>query len=165
MDRITIVYLERKGRMTILLDRFFPTDSARVRKLLKTINADYEHRDELRETVVRHCRERAQKLMDSRRELANRLVNYRTEAEELQPRIDRLSDQTEMLQQYVATFCKQGSCYHRQLKTLEAELKGLKDRQRSLFSMAEDCRRQFNRAGKEAERLLKNVEVIAHERK
>lgn len=45
MEELRIKY--DRGKMVVILDNFFPTSRARLKKLLKVIDLDYEHRDEL----------------------------------------------------------------------------------------------------------------------
>lgn len=151
--------------MTVMLDAFFPTDAARLRKLLSIIDEDYEHRDELRAVVVQHCGQRAQALMDGRSDLANQAINYHTKATELQPEIDKMARQVDTLQRYVKTYCKRGGQgYRQQLKELKAQLKEIKEQQRHALTLYRDYQRRFVGAEKEAEKLKKNVEVAKHER-
>lgn len=162
---INITFHQGMGHMTVVLDEFFPTDAARVRKLLSIIDEDYEHRDELRAVVVQHCGQRAQALMDGRSDLANQAVNYHTKATELQPEIDKMARQVDTLQRYVKTYCKRGGQgYRQQLKELKAQLKEVKKQQRHALTLYRDYQRRFVGAEKEAEKLKKNVEVAKHER-
>ena len=66
---ISFTFNEGRGHMAIVLDLFFPTAATRLRKLLKLIDEDYEHRDELRATIVQHCGQRASALLDGRKDL------------------------------------------------------------------------------------------------
>ena len=162
---INITFHQGMGHMTVVLDEFFPTDATRLRKLLSIIDEDYEHRDELRAVVVQHCGQRAQALMDSRSDLANRAVDYHTKATELQPEIDKLARQIDSLQQYIKTYCKRGGQgYRQQLKELKAQLKDIKEQQRHALTLYRDYQRRFVGAEKEAEKLKKNVEVAKDER-
>lgn len=162
---INITFHQGMEHMTVVLDEFFPTDATRLRKLLSIIDEDYEHRDELRAVVVQHCGQRAQALMDSRSDLANRAVDYHTKATELQPEIDKLARQIDSLQQYIKTYCKRGGQgYRQQLKELKAQLKDIKEQQRHALTLYRDYQRRFVGAEKEAEKLKKNVEVAKHER-
>ncbi|ANU54905.1 hypothetical protein I5Q82_05490 [Acutalibacter muris] len=162
---INITFHQGMGHMTVMLDAFFPTDAARLRKLLSIIDEDYEHRDELRAVVVQHCGQRAQALMDGRSDLANQAINYHTKATELQPEIDKMARQVDTLQRYVKTYCKRGGQgYRQQLKELKAQLKEIKEQQRHALTLYRDYQRRFVGAEKEAEKLKKNVEVAKHER-
>lgn len=45
MEELRIKY--DRGKMVVILNSFFPTSRTRLKKLLKVIDLDYEHRDEL----------------------------------------------------------------------------------------------------------------------
>lgn len=51
MEELRIKY--DRGKMIVILDNFFPTSRARLKKLLKVIDLDYEHRGELIEHLKR----------------------------------------------------------------------------------------------------------------
>ena len=159
---ISFTFNEGRGRMTIVLDKFFPTDATRLRKLLKLVDEDYEHRDELRATIVRHCGQRASALLDGRRDLANKAVEQHTRATEMQPEIDKLTGQIERLTEYCKT--KEGRAYREQLKELKAKLKDLKQRQRDALASYRDYQREFVSAENLANRLKKNAEVADYDK-
>ena len=149
-----------RGHATIVLDKFFPTDATRLRKLLKMVDED-EHWDELRAIIVRHCGRRASDLLDGRKDLANKAVEYHTKATELQPEIDKLTGQIGAMQKYIKTFCSKrgGQGYQDQLKELKAKLKNKKEEQRTALSAYRDYQRQFVSAETQAKKLKKNAEV------
>lgn len=154
---IYITYHNGLGHMTVVLDKFFPTDATRVRKLLKVIDEDYEHRDELRAAIVQHCGQRAQELLDSRKFLANRAVDMHTRATELQPEIDKLTRQVESMEAYCKT--RSGRCYREKLKELKARQKEMTAQRRFYLQKFKEYQREFASAEKKAERLKKNAEV------
>lgn len=45
MEELRIKY--DRGKMVVILNNFFPTSRTRLKKLLKVIDLDYEHKDEL----------------------------------------------------------------------------------------------------------------------
>lgn len=49
MEELRIKY--DRGKMVVILDNFFPTSRARLKKLLKVIDLDYEHSEELIEQL------------------------------------------------------------------------------------------------------------------
>lgn len=49
MEELRIKY--DRGKMVVILDNFFPTSRTRLKKLLKVIDLDYEHSDELIEQL------------------------------------------------------------------------------------------------------------------
>lgn len=60
MDHLlSIIY--PSGRMDIYMDRFFPIDQARLRKLLRVVDMA-DNRDELRKQSADFCRARAEEL-------------------------------------------------------------------------------------------------------
>jgi hypothetical protein len=158
---ISFTFNDGRGHMTIVLDEFFPTDATRLRKLLKTIDEDYEHRDELRAIIVQHCGQRASALLDGRRDLANKAIEQHTRATEMQPDIDKLTDQIKRLTEYCKA--KEGRAYRGQLKELKAKLKDMKQRQRDALASYRDCQRKFVSAGNRANRLKKNAEVADYD--
>jgi len=159
---ISFTFNEGRGHMTIVLDKFFPTDATRLRKLLKLVDEDYEHRDELRTIIVQHCGQRASALLDGRRDLANKAVEQHTRATEMQPEIDKLTGQIERLAEYCKT--KEGRAYREQLKELKAKLKDLKQRQRDALASYRDYQREFVSAENRANRLKKNAEVADYDK-
>ena len=157
---ISFTFNEGRGHMTIVLDKFFPTDATRLRKLLKLVDEDYEHRDELRAIIVQHCGQRASALLDGRKDLANKAVEQHTRATEMQPEIDKLTGQIERLQYSAA----EGRAYRGQLKELKAKLKDLKQRQRDALASYRDYQREFVSAENRANRLKKNAEVADYDK-
>lgn len=154
-----------RGHATIVLDKFFPTDATRLRKLLKMVDED-EHRDELRAIIVQHCGRRASDLLDGRKDLANKAVEYHTKATELQPEIDKLTGQIDAMQKYIKTFCSKrgGQGYRGQLKELKAKLKNKKEEQRTALSAYRDYQRQFVSSENQAKKLKKNAEVADYDK-
>ena len=159
---ISFTLNEGRGHMTIVLDKFFPTSATRLRKLLKLVDEDYEHRDELRATIVQHCGQRASALLDGRKDLANKAVEQHTRATEMQPEIDKLTGRIERLAEYCKT--KEGRAYREQLKELKAKLKDLKQRQRDALASYRDYQREFVSAENRANRLKKNAEVADYDK-
>ena len=135
---ISFTFNEGRGHMTIVLDKFFPTDATRLRKLLKLVDEDYEHRDELRAIIVQHCGQRASALLDGRKDLANKAVEH--------------------------CKTKEGRAYREQLKELKAKLKDLKQRQRDALASYRDYQREFVSAENRANRLKKNAEVADYDK-
>lgn len=158
---ISFTFNEGRGHMTIVLDKFFPTDATRLRKLLKLVD-EAECRDELRAAIVQHCGRRASAFMDGQKDLANKAVGYHTKATELQPEIDKLAGQIERLAEYCKT--KEGRVYREQLKELKAKLKDKKQEQRDALASYRDYQRKFVSAENQANRLKKNAEVADYDK-
>ena len=64
LHTITIVWGEfgtsNKGEMEIVVERFFPCSQADFRKLLKTINMDWEHRKKILDELKEYFRQQAE---------------------------------------------------------------------------------------------------------
>lgn len=65
MEPITIRW--ETGYMTINPDAFFPTSTARIRKLLRVVALDFEHQDVIRMQLAGACESRAQEILDGRK--------------------------------------------------------------------------------------------------
>lgn len=157
---ISFTFNGGKGRATIVLDKFFPTNATRLRKLLKMVDEDYRHRDELRAAIVRHCRQRASDLLDGQKDLASKVVEYRTKAAEMQSDIDRLTEQAGRLQEYVKALKHgQSKAYREQLRRLKDKLSAEKQAQRFALASYRDCQRRFVSAENSAGKLKKNAEA------
>ena len=83
MEPITIRW--ETGYMTINPDAFFPTSTARIRKLLRVVALDFEHQDVIRMQLAGACESRAQEILDGRKSLANEAVNHHQKAADLEP--------------------------------------------------------------------------------
>lgn len=141
------------GFMDVILDAFFPTSAARVRKLLRIIELDYAHRDELMNQVLQYCTERAQRTMDSRKGLANEAVDSRQRAADLQPRIDQCKRRILSIETYTKEM-------RSRMKAAKEELKKLESMQRAERAASKKKMKEFELAEKKAQQLWKNAEVI-----
>lgn len=72
------------GHMEISPDVFFPTSTARIRKLLRVVALDFEHQDDIRMQLARACESRAQELK-KKREFEATAEKLRQNAEVLRP--------------------------------------------------------------------------------
>lgn len=54
------------GHMEINPDVFFPTSTARIRKLLRVVALDFPHQDDLRMQMARYCEDRAEEILSDR---------------------------------------------------------------------------------------------------
>lgn len=62
MDELKIRY--RYGQMTIILENFFPSSQKDLKKLLKVIELDWDHKDELIEQITTWIKHRISYLDD-----------------------------------------------------------------------------------------------------
>lgn len=83
-----ILYIKWKnGYMNINMDRFFPCTKVKFNKLLKVIELDWQHRDELRETLKVYFQERVLNLPKEAKELRNKASIHRMKAADLKEQI------------------------------------------------------------------------------
>ena len=61
---IKFSYNDGKGHATIWLDRFLPTNQKRFTKLIRMIDLDYEHYEELRGRIAGYIEERTTELRE-----------------------------------------------------------------------------------------------------
>lgn len=67
----------QNGQMNIHLHGFFPTSQARLKKLLKVVDLDYEHRDELIETMLKFCQGKVKELEEKRISSGKKALEYK----------------------------------------------------------------------------------------
>lgn len=138
------------GYMTINPDAFFPTSTARIRKLLRVVALDFEHQDVIRMQLAGACESRAQEILDGRKSLANEAVNHHQKAAvttlraciKEQPKRARQLGYPERLHEE-----------REQLKKLTAERSGA-------LSAFRKKKREFEAAEATAEKLRQNAEVL-----
>lgn len=166
METINITFNGGRGRMTIRLGEFFPTGTARVRKLLKIIREDWEHGDELRTDIVQHCEQCVTALKASLKDYANEAVNLHTKATEMQPDIDRMEQRIKIEQHYLDTRRidkATAKMYRDQLKAEKKHLSEKKKLQQDYLAGSRKSEQRFKRAQRDIELLEKNAEVVRDE--
>ena len=96
MDHLlSIIY--PSGRMDIYMDRFFPIDQARLRKLLRVVDMA-DNRDELRKQSADFCRARAEELFQH----AQKTDDGHTMATDLREAIKRQQERLDNLKKHQA---------------------------------------------------------------
>lgn len=150
------------GHMEINPDVFFPTSTARIRKLLRVVALDFPHQDDLRMQMARYCEDRAQEILSDRKRLANEAVNHHQKAADLEPPIDAAKRR-------ITALC---SCIQEQPKKARAlgcrdwlqeereQLKKLTAERSGALSAFRKKKREFEAAEATAEKLRQNAEVL-----
>lgn len=92
------------GHMEINPDVFFPTSTARIRKLLRVVALDFPHQDDLRMQMARYCEDRAEEILSDRKRLAN----------------DRLQEEREQLKKLTAERSGALSAFRKKKREFEA---------------------------------------------
>lgn len=160
MEPITIRW--DTGRMTINPDAFFPTDKARIRKLLRVVALDYLHQDDLRMQLSQYCEERAQEILDGRKALANEAVNHHQKVTDLQPPIDTCKRRITALRACIREQPKKARQlgYRDRLQEEQEKLKKLKTQQSAELAAFRKKEKEFKTAEATAEKLRQNAEVL-----
>lgn len=153
MEPITIRW--ETGYMTINPDAFFPTSTARIRKLLRVVALDFEHQDVIRMQLAGACESRAQEILDGRKSLANEAVKHHQKAADLEPQIETAKRRITTLRACIKEQPKRARQlgYPERLKKLTAERTGA-------LSAFRKKKREFEAAEATAEKLRQNAEVL-----
>ena len=65
------------GQMNIRMDAFFPTSQARLKKLLKVVDLDFEHREEIMQTMQQFFQDKVNELEARRISSGKKAVEYK----------------------------------------------------------------------------------------
>ena len=146
MEPITIRW--ETGYMTINPDAFFPTSTARIRKLLRVVALDFEHQDVIR--------------MDGRKSLANEAVNHHQKAADLEPQIETAKRRITTLRACIKEQPKRARQlgYPERLHEEREQLKKLTAERSGALSAFRKKKREFEAAEATAEKLRQNAEVL-----
>lgn len=155
MEPITIRW--ETGYMTINPDAFFPTSTARIRKLLRVVALDFEHQDVIRMQLAGACESRAQKILDGCKSLANEAVNHHQKAADLEPQIETAKRRITSLR---ACIKEQPLGYPERLREEREQLKKLTAERSGALSAFRKKKREFEAAEATAEKLRQNAEVL-----
>ena len=72
------------GYMNIHMDFFFPCSQQRFKKLLKVIALDWQHEDELKETLKVYFQNRIADLVELRKENGKKYFDFKQKATDIQ---------------------------------------------------------------------------------
>ena len=160
MEPITIRW--ETGYMTINPDAFFPTSTARIRKLLRVVALDFEHQDVIRMQLAGACESRAQEILDGRKSLANEAVNHHQKAADLEPQIETAKRRITALRACIQEQPKKARAlgYRDRLQEEQEALKKLKTQQSTALAAFRKKKREFEAAEGVAKRLKQNAEVL-----
>ena len=114
------------GKMIIHLESFFPTSQTRLKKLLKVVDMDYDHKDELIQTMTDYFTEQVQQLEDGRMEHGKKFLDYQQKVADQEMLVeskkkpsgvrltkDEWKQAKETLRKYKAIMKSQKSCFDR----------------------------------------------------
>lgn len=72
------------GYMNIYMDFFFPCEQSKFKKLLKVISLDWQHEDELKETLKVYFQNRIADLVELRKENGKKYFDFKQKAADTQ---------------------------------------------------------------------------------
>lgn len=149
MEPITIRW--ETGYMTINPDAFFPTSTARIRKLLRVVALDFEHQDVIRMQLAGACES-----------LANEAVNHHQKAADLEPQIETAKRRITALGACIKEQPKRARQlgYPERLHEEREQLKKLTAERSGALSAFRKKKREFEAAEAMAEKLRQNAEVL-----
>lgn len=149
MEPITIRW--ETGYMTINPDAFFPTSTARIRKLLRVVALDFEHQDVIRMQLAGACES-----------LANEAVNHHQKAADLEPQIEMAKRRITALRACIKEQPKRARQlgYPERLHEEREQLKKLTAERSGALSAFRKKKREFEAAEATAEKLRQNAEVL-----
>lgn len=132
MDELYITYNEGHGRMNIHMKHFFPCPQAQFKKLLKIIDLDWQHKEELHEQLKVHFQNRIVELIELREENEKKYIEFKQRALDTQRLIksrkhpngvqltkDELGQARENLKEYKETYKNAFADGNRNLKFKE----------------------------------------------
>lgn len=117
------------GYMNIHMDFFFPCSQQRFKKLLKVIALDWQHEDELKETLKVYFQNRIADLMELRKENGKKYFDFKQKATDTQRMIQSrkhpngVSLSKEELKQARADLKEYTSSYKKALSDANSNLK------------------------------------------
>lgn len=117
------------GYMNIHMDFFFPCSQQRFKKLLKVIALDWQHEDELKETLKVYFQNRIADLVELRKENGKKYFDFKQKAADTQRMIQSrkhpngVSLSKEELKQARADLKKYTSSYKKALSDANSNLK------------------------------------------
>lgn len=149
MEPITIRW--ETGYITINPDAFFPTSTARIRKLLRVVALDFEHQDVIRMQLAGACES-----------LANEAVNHHQKAADLEPQIEAAKRRITTLRACIKEQPKRARQlgYPERLHEEREQLKKLTAERSGALSAFRKKKREFEAAEATAEKLRQNAEAL-----
>lgn len=153
------------GKMSLVMDQFFPTSAHNIRLLfLKTIALNWEDRQQTADDIL-HWLKEAHGNLDVENNLrfrANTCVNQKTKAKEMQEDIDRTAAQIDKMKVYLKEMARGAGkkAYREKLKCEKEKLKGLKETQRNLMHDAQYQNGEFIKLQALDKKFKANIELI-----
>ena len=129
------------GQMNIRMDAFFPTSQARLKKLLKVVDLDFEHREEIIQTMQQFFQDKVNELEARRISSGKKAVEY----------IHKIADITAILE---------SRKHLNGVPLTKDELADIKEQNKHFKAVYAGCLSDFNRSIKQKDLFLKHLEIL-----
>ena len=131
------------GQMNIRMDAFFPTSQARLKKLLKVVDLDFEHREEIIQTMQQFFQDKANELEEKRISSGKKAVEYR----------QKVADTTAIIE---------SRKHPNGVPLTKDELADIKEQNKHFKAVYAGCLSDFNRSIRQKDLFLKHLEILEH---
>ena len=141
MKDLKITYNSGNGNMIIHMDNFFPTSQAHLKKLLKVVDLDFEHREQHIQTLNDFFNEQVQSLEEKRKAAGKKYLEYK----------QKVSDTSKLVQ----TKKKPSG-----VRLTKEELHEARETLKSEKAMMTSSLSEFNRCQRKKDQFLKHLEIL-----
>ena len=129
------------GQMNIRMDAFFPTSQARLKKLLNVVDLDFEHREEIMQTMQQFFQDKVNELEERRISSGKKAVEYK----------QKVADTTAIIE---------SRKHPNGVPLTKDELADIKEQNKHFKAVYAGCLSDFNRSIKQKDLFLKHLEIL-----
>lgn len=129
------------GQMNIRMDAFFPTSQARLKKLLKVVDLDFEHREEIMQTMQQFFQDKVNELEARRICSGKKAVEYK----------QKIADTTAIIE---------SRKHPNGVPLTKDELADIKEQNKHFKAVYAGCLSDFNRSIRQKDLFLKHLEIL-----
>lgn len=129
------------GQMNIRMDAFFPTSQARLKKLLKVVDLDFEHREEIMQTMQQFFQDKVNELEARRIGSGKKAVEYK----------QKIADTTAIIE---------SRKHPNGVPLTKDELVDIKEQNKHFKAVYAGCMSDFNRSIRQKDLFLKHLEIL-----
>ena len=129
------------GQMNIRMDAFFPTSQARLKKLLNVVDLDFEHREEIMQTMQQFFQDKVNELEERRISSGKKAVEYK----------QKVADTTAIIE---------SRKHLNGVPLTKDELADIKEQNKHFKAVYAGCLSDFNRSIKQKDLFLKHLEIL-----
>ena len=129
------------GQMNIRMDAFFPTSQARLKKLLNVVDLDFEHREEIIQTMQQFFQDKVNELEERRISSGKKAVEYK----------QKVADTTAIIE---------SRKHPNSVPLTKGELADIKEQNKHFKAVYAGCLSDFNRSIRQKDLFLKHLEIL-----